>query len=103
REVRSDVRDRGPVQLRGRVVPADGAARRMLARVVAVAAERGEVDPADEGRCAVDDHELLVVAVHRPLEPVETDANPRSRSEPPRGVTDVAAVRVEERERRAGP
>jgi hypothetical protein len=50
----------------------------MVAAVVAIAAERGEVDAADEGEFAVDDHELLVVAVHRALVRVERASHARS-------------------------
>ena len=39
--------------------------------VVAVAGERGEVDAADERDLVVDDHELLVVALHHPAVRVE--------------------------------
>ena len=50
-----------------RVVPADLVLLvRVLVGVVAVAGERGQVDPADERDLVVDDHELLVVAVHHP-------------------------------------
>ena len=73
-----DVRDRRPAHARGRVVPAERAAIRVVARVEPVAAERGQVDPADERDLAVDDHELLVVAVHRPLAGVERDRDARA-------------------------
>ena len=53
----------------------------MIARVEAVAAERGQVDAADERDLAVDDHELLVVAVHRALVRVERAPDPRAAHE----------------------
>jgi hypothetical protein len=45
----------------------------MLVRVEPVTGLEGEVDAADEADLAVDDHELLVVAMHRPLARVERD------------------------------
>ena len=60
-------RDDRAAQQRARVVPADRLLLvRVRAGVVAVARERREVDAADEGELVVDDHELLVVAVHHP-------------------------------------
>ena len=73
-------------------MPAQPAAHRMVAGVEAIAAERGEVDAADERDLAVDDHQLLVVAMHRPLVRVERASHARAadqlvahaRARPPR-------------------
>src|SRR5205085_7301196 len=81
REVIGHVCDRGAPYERDRVVPAVGAARRVLARVEAVALERRQVDAADERELTVDDHELLVMAVHRPLPGVECVADARAAGE----------------------
>ena len=93
----------GPVDAARRVVPAEPAAHRVLAGVVAIAAERGDVDTADERDLAVDDHELLVMAVHRTLMRVELAAHARSSRDlvahPPHG----RAVGREQRQRRAAP
>ena len=67
------------------------AAHRVLVAVEAIAAERGQVDPADEGDLVVDDHELLVVAVHRTLAHVELAANTRCRGSAPRATLRTAA------------
>ena len=48
-------------------MPAETAAHRMITGVETIAAERGQVDAPDERDLAVDDHQLLVVAMHRPL------------------------------------
>ena len=53
----------------------------MIAAVEAIAAERGQVDPADERDLAVDDHELLVVAMHRALVGVERALHARAADE----------------------
>ena len=75
----------------------------MVARVEPVAAERGEVDPADERGLAVDDDELLVVAVHRPLVCVERERDARAVRERVADGGDAAPVGVEERQRRSRP
>ena len=71
---------RGSARRRRRRPDREGASRRRASRggpgrvlgvVPAVARERGEVDPADERDLVVDDHELLVMAVHRALARVE--------------------------------
>ena len=85
------------------VVPPERVARRVEAVVEAVACERGEIDPADERDAVVDDHELLVVAVHRPLLGVELHLDARAARQLVAHCTHLAAVRVEERQRRAGP
>ena len=53
------------------VVPAEASPRRMPGAVETVAREIREVDAAHERQLVVDDHELLVMAVQRPLVRVE--------------------------------
>ena len=85
------------------VVPADRAARGMLARVEPVSAERRQVDAPDKGHAAVHDDELLVVAVHRPLLRVEPDADPRPARERVAHLAHLGPRRVKERQRGARP
>ena len=92
-----DVRDCGTSQQRRRVVPAMRAARRVVAPVEAVALQRRQVDPTDERQLAVDDHELLVMTVHRPLARVEGVADPRAAGEQLERLTDLLPVGMEER------
>src|SRR5205085_12160362 len=80
-----------------------GAPGRVVARVEAVAVVGGEVDAADEGDAVVDDDELLVVAVERPLAVVERTADPRPALERLAQLAGLGAGRMEERERRARP
>ena len=87
----------------GGVVPAQAAAHLMVAAVEAVAAERGDVDAADERDLVVDDHELLVVAVHRALVGVERAVHARSAHEPLARIAHGRAVGREQRQRRAAP
>ena len=86
-----------------RVVPAERIARRMLVRVEPVAVVRGQVDAADEGELAVDDHELLVMAVERPLARVERDLHTRALRECVTNRTHFPPVGPEDRQRRPGP
>ena len=73
----------GPRRQAGRVVPADLVRLvRVLVGVVAVAGQRGQVDAADERQLVVDDHELLVVAVHHPRAGVELALDLRAAHEP---------------------
>ena len=74
----------------------------MLARVEAATREIGQVDPADEGDAVVDEHELLVVAVERPLLRVELNADAPA-PQPRGGLAHLRARRPEERQRRARP
>ena len=71
----------------------------MLARVEPVAAERREIEAADVRDVVVDDDELLVVAVHRPLLGVECDLNTRAANELVTDRANLGAVRMEERQR----
>ncbi len=75
----------------------------MIAGVEAVAAERGEVDPPDEGDLVIDDHELLVVAVHRTLVGVERAAYRCAPGELGVDLTDGGARGSEDRGGRARP
>ena len=72
-------------------------------RVEPVATEEAEVDPPDESEVAVHDHELLVVAVHRPLAVVEGVDDLRPARELLPCLAYLAPRGVEERKRRAGP
>jgi hypothetical protein len=47
----------------------------MIARVKAIAAKGGQIDAPDKGDLAVHDHQLLVVAMHRPLARIERTLN----------------------------
>ncbi len=82
---------------------AELASGRMTIPVAAVAAEQAQVDAADEGDAVVDDHELLVVAVERPLPRVERHRDPRASGELVACLTHLASVRVEHRQRRTRP
>ena len=77
---------------------------RVLVGVVAVAGERGQVDPADERELVVDDHELLVVAVHHAAVQLSSShwifVPFTSWS---RAGLDHGAARLEDRHRRARP
>ena len=84
-------------------MPAERAARGMGRRVEPVPGHRGQVDPADEGDLAVDDHELLVMTVQRPLARVERDVNAGPVGERAPDRVDLASVRAEQRQRRTGP
>ena len=57
-------------------MPSQTAVHQMITGVEAIAAERGQVDTADERDLAVDDHQLLVVAMHRPLVGVKRALHP---------------------------
>ena len=94
--------DRSGDERRG-VVPAERAAVRMARRVQAIAREVGEVDAADEGALVVDDHELLVVAVHRPLAAVRSDPDSGVTPEPRQLGVDIAPAGPEERQGRPRP
>ena len=104
REVGGDVAHDRPFQQRAGVVPADLLLLvRVLVGVVAVAGQRREVDAADERQLVVDDHELLVVAVHHPRAAVELALDLRAAHEPLARGLDLAAARLEHRQRRARP
>ncbi len=98
-----DVGDDRAFEPNARVVPAHAPARPVVAVVESPAGERREVDAADEGDAVVDDHELLVVAVHRPLLRVEPGLDARSGDELVAHRTHLAAVGMEERDGCTGP
>ncbi len=77
-EVAGDIFDDRPLRQHGRVVPAGAAPDRMTSAVETVAVEVGEVDPADKRLTAVDDHELLVMTVHRSLATIGCDVKSRA-------------------------
>ena len=83
-EVLGNVHDGGPFDASAGVVPAYCRPCRVIARVVAVAGLRGEIDATDERHPVVDHDRLLVVAVHRPLMRVEAtlDLRPRDQAIP---------------------
>src|SRR4051794_37938075 len=85
------------------VVPADRAPWQMVTRVESVAFESSEVEAADRRQLVVDDHELLVMAVHRPLAGVECVTDARAAYEPVECLPHLTAVGMEERQRCAGP
>ena len=87
----------------GRVVPADGAACRMLAGVEAIAGLRREVDSADEGDAIIDHDRLLVVTVQRAFLRVEAALDPGLLGEGVAHPRDLAPRRPEQRQRRSGP
>src|SRR5579863_3018193 len=98
-----DVLDGWARDARGNVVPPESRTHRMVIGVEPVATEIGEVDAADERDLAVDDHELLVVAVHRPLVRVERTLHARATDELIAYPLDRPPCRREQRHRRAGP
>ncbi len=71
--------------------------------VVAVAGQSGQVDAADERDLVVDDHELLVVAVHRAAVRVELALDLRAAHQRVALRAHQPAARLEHRHRRAGP
>ena len=75
----------------------------MILAVEAVARERRQVDAAHEGGLAVDDRDLLVVAVKRPLPLVERHPDGRALDEPVTRFPDLRTIRTEERQRRSCP
>src|SRR6478672_5245889 len=52
------------------------AARVVRSTVPSISRQRGEVDAADEGDRVIDDHELLVMAVHAPLAGIQHTLDP---------------------------
>ena len=76
-EVLGDVGDRRALDPSADVVPADSRPRNVLARVVAVARLRRQIDSADESNAVVDHDRLLVVTVKRPFLRVEPAVDPR--------------------------
>ena len=102
-EVARDVADDRAFEPHRRVVPAEPVAGRVIVRVEPVSRQRSQVDPADERGLVVDDDQLLVVAVERPLPRVERHRDARAAGELVARLPHLSAVRVEERQRRACP
>ena len=98
-----DVGDRRAAQPDRGVVPAQWATRRVVGAVVPVAFERGEVDAAHERQLAVDDDDLLVVAVHEVLAVVQRTLHRAVADELVTRLLDHGARRVERAQRRTGP
>src|SRR5436190_3107040 len=103
REVRGDVRRRRAFDPCRCVMPADSSGRQVCRRVEAVAAEVRQVEPADERDPPVEDHELLVVAVHRSLPVVESARDSRPTYEPLPQRARLRARRMEKRQRCSRP
>jgi hypothetical protein len=97
------IRDRRTGERGGGVVPAERAAVVVERRVEAIAAQVGEIDAADEGECAVDDHQLFMVAVHGPVALVEGAANARVRNKIGESLPGLRARRMKEWNRSARP
>ncbi len=76
---------------------------RVAAGVVAVAGQRGQVDAADERDLVVDDHELLVVAVHHPPVGVELALDLRALARALALGLHEPAAGLEDRDGRARP
>jgi hypothetical protein len=68
-----------------------------------VAGERGEIETADVGDPVVDDHELLVVAMHRAFLRVELHLDLRAPRQLLAHRAHFRAIRMEERQRRPRP
>ncbi len=84
-------------------MPSQGTAHRVITRVKPVAAKRGEVDPADERDLAVDDDQLLVMAVHRTLMSVECALDARATHQLLANLANGCSRRLEDRQRGARP
>jgi hypothetical protein len=75
----------------------------VIGGVVAVAAEVGHVDTANERDLAIDHQRLLVVAVKRVLAGIELAADLRLADQPRHALTHLGPGGVKHRDRRAGP
>ena len=91
------------LQLGGNVVPSEPAARGVVAGVVAIAREVGHVDAPDKGDLIIDHDRLLVMAVHRPLPCVESALDTGGAAQPLANGANLAARRMEQRNRGSGP
>lgn len=103
REVILSVADKRPLEAHAGVMPAERSALWMLARVAAVSGEVGEVDAPDERDSPVDDHELLVMTVHRPFLGIEPDPDACSAHELVPHRAHLPTIGMEKRQRRARP
>ena len=84
-------------------MPAETTAHRMITGVETVPAERGQVDAPDERDLAVDDHQLLVVAMHRPLMRVKRAPHSSAANQLFADTADGRASRREGPQRRSCP
>jgi hypothetical protein len=75
----------------------------MIIAVKAIAAERGQVDTANERDLAVHDHELLMVTMHRPLVKIKRALHARAAGELLAHATYGRTSRREDRQRRSSP
>src|SRR6476659_5663232 len=57
-------------------MPTETATRVVRSTVPSIPGQRGEVNAADEGDHVIDDHQLLVMAVHAPLAGIQDTLNP---------------------------
>jgi len=101
--VSGDVGDGRTADAAGDVVPAEVAVHHVSAVVEPIASQRGHVDAADEGDLAVDDDQLLVVAVQRPFVGVERASDPGAADEILTDPTHVPATERHHRQWRARP
>src|SRR5947208_5723743 len=97
-----DVGDDRSLQPGSDVVPAEPASDRVLGCVEAIAAKRRQIDPADERDAAVDDHDLLVMAVHRALVRIEGADDRSARDELVADLSNGLAAWGEDGDRSAG-
>jgi hypothetical protein len=75
----------------------------MPGRIEAITGESRQIDSADERGFAIDEHELLVVAMQRALSSVESAADAGARRELAAHVASLASVWVKERQWGARP
>jgi hypothetical protein len=98
-----NVRDGGTGEPGGGIAPSERAAVVVEGSVIPVAPQVGEIDAADKSKRAVDDHQLLVVAVHGSVALVQSAADPRVRDQIGEGLPSLRACRMEEWNRSARP
>jgi hypothetical protein len=84
-------------------VPTQPAAHRMITGVETIAGQRSQVDTPDERDLVVDDHQLLMVAVHRPLARIERALHARAPGQLVAYAAHRGACRRERRHRRSRP
>ncbi len=84
-------------------MPPEATAHRVISGVVPVAAQRRQVDAADERDLAVDDDQLLVMAVHWALAGIERDPHARAAKELVAHLPNGATARREDGQRCPGP
>jgi hypothetical protein len=101
--VARDILDDGPLGQHCRVVPAIAIADGMAAAVEPVAGKVREVDPADERLPTIENHELLVVTVHRPFATIGRDMKARTVGEVGHHGFDLTPTGPEQRQWCPGP